>query len=151
MKLLKFLMIAGLVLALAPAVSAGETDLAGRAATWAKSFNSDDLIGIARLYTEDGCRMPPNAEAIKGRPAIADYLKGMKEMGAAKVKISVTVDESSGDMAHGAGTYEILGADGSHIDHGKWMNVSKKVGGKWLIDCDIWNSDMPVPGSGGTE
>ncbi len=54
-------------------------------------------------------------------------------------------------MAHGTGTYEILGADGSHIDHGKWMNVSKKVGGKWLIHCDIWNSDMPVPGSGGTQ
>ena len=66
-------------------------------------------------------------------------------------RLSLPADESSGDMAHGTGTYEILGADGSHIDHGKWMNVSKKVGGKWLIHCDNWNSDMPVPGSGGTQ
>lgn len=151
MKFLKFLIIAGLVLALAPAVSAGETDLAKRIDTWVKSFNSGDLKGIAALYTEDACRMPPNQETIKGRAAIVAHLEGMKEMGAAKVKIRGTVDESSGDMAHGAGTYEILGADGSHIDHGKWMNVSKKVGGKWLISCDIWNSDMPVPGSGGTQ
>ena len=151
MKFLKFLMmITGLVLALAPTVSAGETDLAGRAATWEKNFNSDNLKGVADLYTTDSCRMPPNAETVKGRDGILAQLKGMKEQGAAKVKIGVTVDDSSGDMAHGAGTYEISGADGSHIDHGKWMNVSKKVGGKWLIHCDIWNSDMPIP-TGGTE
>jgi ketosteroid isomerase-like protein len=124
--------------------------LAGRAASWQKNFGSDNLEGVAALYTEDACRMPPNAEAIKGRDAIVAHLKGMKEEGAAKVKIGVTADETSGDMAHGTGTYEILGADDSHIDHGKWMNVSKKVGGKWLIQCDIWNSDMPVP-TGGTE
>ena len=124
--------------------------MAGRAASWQKNFGSDNLKGVAALYTEDACRMPPNAETIKGRDAIVAHLNGMKEEGAAKVKIGVTADETSGDMAHGTGTYEILGADDSHIDHGKWMNVSKKVGGKWLIQCDIWNSDMPVP-TGGTE
>jgi hypothetical protein len=50
-------------------------------------------------------------------------------------------------MAYGRGTYEIMGADGSHIDHGKWINVSKRVNGEWKIHCDSWNSNMPVPGS----
>jgi hypothetical protein len=25
--------------------------------------------------------------------------------------------------------------------------VSKKSGGAWKIQCDIWNPDMPMPGS----
>ena len=47
--------------------------------------------------------------------------------------------------ATGAGTYVITGADGSHIDHGKWMLVSKKTSGVWKTQCDIFNSDMPMP------
>jgi hypothetical protein len=32
-----------------------------------------------------------------------------------------------------------------HFDHGKWMLSSKKVDGKWLTECDIFNSDMAMP------
>ena len=38
-----------------------------------------------------------------------------------------------------------MGADGSHVDHGKWMSVSKKMNGTRKIQCDIFNSDMPIP------
>ncbi len=44
-------------------------------------------------------------------------------------------------MGWGHGTYVLMDADGSTVEQGKWMNVSKKVGGKWLIHCDIWNTD----------
>jgi hypothetical protein len=64
-------------------------------------------------------------------------------------RIRVRSDESSGDLSSGTGTYEIMGADGSHIDHGKWMNFSKKSGGTWKIQCDIFKSDMPMPAGGG--
>ncbi len=53
--------------------------------------------------------------------------------------------KSSGDVGYGTGTYVITGADGSHLDHGKWMLASKKVDGKWVTQCDIFNSDMPTP------
>jgi ketosteroid isomerase-like protein len=139
------LLMLGAMLAAVPAAAADKSDVAGRAATWEKDYNADNLEGVVALYAPDGCRMPPNQEAIHGRDAILAQLKAGKERGAAKVKITVTSAESSGDLGYGKGTFVITGADGSNVDHGKWMLVSKKSNGTWLTVCDIFNSDMPVP------
>lgn len=128
------------------AFGADKSDVAGRAATWEKEYNADNLAGVVALYAADGCRMPPNHEAVHGRDAILAQLKDGKDHGSAKVKIAVTSADSSGDVGYGMGTYVVTGADGSHVDHGKWMLTSKKVDGKWVTECDIFNSDMAMPG-----
>ena len=141
----------GLVLILAaalaavPAAAADKSDIAGRAATWEKEYNAGNLTALQALYAADGCRMPPNQEAVHGSEAILAQLKAGKDRGLAKVKITVTTAESSGDLSYGTGTYVITGADGSHMDHGKWMLVSKKSSAGWKTQCDIFNSDMPMP------
>jgi ketosteroid isomerase-like protein len=137
----------GAMLAALPAAAADKSDVAGRAATWEKEYNAGNLEAVAALYAPDGCRMPPNQEAVHGREAILAQLKAGKDRGAAKVKIAVTSADTSGNLGYGEGTYVITGADGSHVDHGKWMLVSEKVNGKWETQCDIFNSDMPLPGS----
>jgi len=134
----------GAVLAALPAMAADKSDVAGRAATWEKAYNADNLAAVVALYAPDGCRMPPNQEAVHGVAAILVQLKTGKERGAAKVKITVTGADSGDDLGYGTGTYVITGADGSHVDHGKWMLVSKKVNGAWKTQCDIYNSDMPI-------
>jgi len=128
------------------ALAADKSDVAARAATWEKEYNAGNLAAVVALYAADGCRLPPNQEAVHGRDAILAQLKAGMDRGAAKVKIAVTAADSSGDVGYGSGTYVITGADGSHIDHGKWMLASKKVEGKWVTQCDIFNSDMPMPG-----
>lgn len=133
------------VLAAIPAAAADKSDVAGRAATWEKEYNADNLAAVQALYASDACRMPPNQEIARGSDAILAQLKTGKDRGLAKVKITVTAAESSGDLGYGTGTYVITGADGSHMDHGKWMLVSKKVNGTWKTQCDIFNSDMPMP------
>jgi ketosteroid isomerase-like protein len=137
----------GAVLAAVPVAAADKSDVTGRAATWEKEYNAGNLSALVALYAPDGCRMPPNQEAVHGRHAILAQLKAGKDRGAANVKIVVTSAESSGDVGYGTGTYVITGADGSHVDHGKWMLVSKKTDGKWQTQCDIFNSDMPIPTS----
>lgn len=127
------------------ALAEDKSDVAARAATWEKEYNAGNLEAVVALYAADGCRMPPNQEAVHGREAILAQLKAGKDRGFAKVKVTVTSAESSGDIGYGTGTYEVMGADGSHIDHGKWMLASKKVGGAWKTQCDIFNSDMPMP------
>jgi ketosteroid isomerase-like protein len=134
------------VLAAVPAAAADSSGVAARAATWEKEYNADNLAGVVALYTSDGCRMPPNQELVHGGDAILAQLKAGKDRGAAKVKITVTSAESSGDLGYGTGTFVITGADGAHVDHGKWMLVSKKSNGVWKTQCDIFNSDMPMPG-----
>ena len=119
--------------------------MAARAAAWEKAYNADDIKAVTALYAADGCRMPPNAKTVQGSAAVSAQLKSQKEQGAAKVKIAVTGAEASGDWAYGMGTYEVLGADGKQVDEGKWVNVSKKLKGKWKTHCDIWNSNLPAP------
>ena len=132
-------------LAAAPALAADTSDLAGRAATWEKAYNADDIKGVVASYAADGCRMPPNEKKAQGSEGIQAQLKSGKEQGAAKVKLTVDTAETSGNWGYGTGTYEILGADGKQVDQGKWMNVSKKSKETWKIQCDIWNSNLPVP------
>ncbi len=139
------LTLAALMLVVAPTLAADESDIAGRAAAWQEAFNAGDLGAVAALYTEDGKRMPPNMETVDGNAAIAENLQAFKDAGGAQVNIAVTEAESVGDTAYAVGTYEILGADGSHIDHGKWINISKRLNGEWKIYCDIWNTNMPLP------
>ncbi|HXX01373.1 MAG TPA: DUF4440 domain-containing protein [Candidatus Acidoferrales bacterium] len=143
-----FVVVLAAMLATVPAVAGDKSDVAARAATWEKEYNAGNLAAVAALYATDGCRMPPNQEAVHGTEAILAQLKAGKDRGMAKVKIVVTSAESSGDVGYGTGTYEVMGADGSHIDHGKWMLVSKKVNGTWKTQCDTFNSDMPLPTGG---
>jgi len=141
-----FVLMLATVLAAVPAAAADSSGVAARAATWEKEYNADNLAGVVALYASDGCRMPPNQELVHGGDAILAQLKAGKDRGAAKVKITVTSAESSGDLGYGTGTFVITGADGAHVDHGKWMLVSKKSNGVWKTQCDIFNSDMPMPG-----
>jgi ketosteroid isomerase-like protein len=131
----------------AATMTADASGWATRAATWEKEFNADNLKGVVALYAADGCRMPPNAETAQGSEAILASLQSAKDHGIAKVRIAVTSTETSGNLADATGTFEVSGADGKQLDHGKWMGVSKKTNGKWKTQCDIWNSDMPMPGN----
>ena len=141
------LLVAAMIAAV-PAAAVDKSDVAGRAATWEKEYNAGNLAAVSALYAADGCRMPPNQEAVHGTDGILAQLKAGRDRGAAKVKIVVTSAESSGDIGSGMGTFEVMGADGSHIDHGKWMLISKKINGMWKTQCDIFNSDMPMPTGG---
>lgn len=127
-----------------PTLAADASNVAARAAAWEQAYNAGNPSGLVELYTDDGCRMPPNAKAVQGKEALMAHFKATATQGQ-KVTVAVTAAESSGALGYGTGTYVVTAADGKHLDHGKWMLVSKKMGGKWKTQCDIWNSDMSMP------
>lgn len=137
------------VLALAMPAGAGD-DAAMQKLTqqWMNAFNSGNDAGVAAMYMEKGYRMPPNAETVHGRDGIMAELAADRAMGVAKVKLELTGTCGSGDHATMVGTFAILDADGDEIDHGKWMNAIHKIDGKWMIEGDIWNSDLPPQTAG---
>jgi ketosteroid isomerase-like protein len=136
--------VAALALA-APVVAADAADMAGKIVTWEAAYNAGDFAGVAAHYAADGCRMPPNATIVKGREAIQASLEAGHAAGIAQVKLGLVSSVSSGDLASAMGTYEILDSEGKSVDNGKWMNTSKKTADGWKIQCDIWNSDRPLP------
>ena len=109
---------------------------------WAAAANAKDAAGIAALYMEDALLMPSNAPTAKGRVAIQAALQGMLEQGAHDISLSKVDGGMSGSWGYEAGTY---GATfGTSKDKGKYLLTLKKgADGKWLIQDDIFNSDMP--------
>lgn len=133
--------------ACAPQGSQNSSEIVDLAKQWEASLNSGDVEAIAALYSEDCRIMPPNAPAAMGRDAVrADF----GAMIAAGLTGSLPTTEAfeSGDLGYRTGVYTLNAPDGSVVDSGKYIETWKKIGGKWLITNDIWNSDNP-PGPAG--
>jgi uncharacterized protein (TIGR02246 family) len=108
---------------------------------WQAAYNAADAAAIAALYAEDAKVMAPGHETASGRAAIQDFFKQDMASGA---KNALTTNEvlSGGDYAISIGGYVATAADGSHLDHGTYMTVFKKVDGAWKIYRDTWKSSM---------
>ena len=134
---------AALLLVAAPTSAADKSDVVGRVQNWQASFNEGQAGAVAAQYTADATRMPYQAPALKGHAAIKRNIEETYALGIVKIELEVAGAESEGNMAWAHGTYVLKGADGTTMQQGKWMNVSKKVEGSWLIQADIWNTDGP--------
>jgi ketosteroid isomerase-like protein len=145
-----FMMFSAVVL---PAWSAGPTAevkaLHAADQAWLKGFTAADGDAMAKLYDEYAVLMPPNAPAVTGRDAIRAFLANMSSE-AAKAGIVFSFGDkqdggANGDLGWSSGTYTIKDKAGNVVETGKFLSVSKKVGGEWLYWRDTWNADRPPP------
>jgi ketosteroid isomerase-like protein len=112
---------------------------------FADAFQRKDADAIGALYTSDAKVIPPNAEVVSGREAIAAFWKNqMAIMNTARL---TTADvETGGDLAYEYGTAEIEGAQGKNLV--RYIVVWKRSKGAWQLHRDIWNSSPgPQPQS----
>lgn len=113
---------------------------------WARHWNAGELEGVVAAYAEDAVYLPPHHEAVHGRDAIREYLKGPLSHGVSDLAFAVTYIKQQGPIAWDVGTYRmtIPQKDGSKKeDHGKYLTVWRRVGKGWLIAADAWSSDLP--------
>lgn len=118
-----------------------------RASEWQAAMNAGDVEGIAALYAEDARVMPPNLETMTGKDAVRAAFGAMIEAGQS-VELTAVEHRSGGDIAYVVGNYRLKQGD-AVVDHGKYIETwQRKADGEWLMNNDIWNSDMPAPGAG---
>ena len=113
---------------------------------WNAAYNSGDAAAIAAKYADDGVVMPPGVQKAAGRDAIRELIASeIAKAQAAGVMLDIDQGEASvsGDTAWHAGSYVVNDASGVTVDSGNYLEVLRKVDGKWLIVRDIWNSDRP--------
>ncbi len=111
---------------------------------WAAAWNAGNAAGIAALYADDGMLLPPEGDAVQGRAAIEAFWQGaMDALPGVTVKLETRELHNLGDVAVEVGSYMDTGADGEHVDHGKYLVVWMLKDGKWQMVRDIWNSSMP--------
>ena len=125
------------------AVADSHEDYANTSEQWEAEYNAGNAAGVAALYTKDAVLMPPNTKAVHGHEAITAFVeKDMSANKGNKLQIESVEYSKNGDLGFARGTFKFMNAAGNVVDQGKWIEVRKKVGGKWYIHSDIWNSDQ---------
>ena len=122
-----------------------DADAAIRAGSqqWAAAWNAGDAEALAALYAEDAVVMAPGSEPAEGRAAIKKYFSsGLEAAEGTQNEIKTLEVMAAGDWAVEVGSFVANAADGSHLDHGRYIALWKKVDSKWLLYRDMWNSSM---------
>lgn len=108
-------------------------------ATQMVAGNADSL---ASFYGDEATIMAPNMASAHAATQIKAALTGMLQMGK-PTAFTLRTNEvaANGGLAVERGRY--VWTVGAVTDSGKYLVHWHKVGGKWKIVDDIWNSDLP--------
>lgn len=107
-----------------------------------KTFARGDAQGMASLYTSDGVLLPPGAGIQEGANAIQNFWQMVMDMGIKGARLETLEVQQEGETAIEMGQYELSGADGQRLDHGKYMVIWKRQEGNWKLHKDIWNTSV---------
>jgi ketosteroid isomerase-like protein len=132
-----------------PAANRAEEEKALKDAdtAWSASAERKDLEALVGFVTDDTTMLPPNAPAAKGKDAVRREwtgLLGLKDV-AVKWQAATVQVADSGELGYTSGTYTLSFTDpkaGKVDDKGKYLEVWKKVDGKWKCHMDMYSSDI---------
>jgi ketosteroid isomerase-like protein len=110
-------------------------------------MNAADWARVARSFSEDAVRLPPNEEPHEGREAIERWLGGIEELTSYEL-IRDRIDGADG-IAYVRGRYDITlrprGVPASLSDQGDFLEVwRKEPDGAWRIIEAMWNTRLPA-------
>jgi ketosteroid isomerase-like protein len=127
--------------------AAAKTAIEASNAQFAAHFNAGHGDSVAAIYADNGRVLAPNTPAVSGRAAITAFMATMAPM---KPALTLTTQSvaANGPLAVEMGTYSFTmtppGAPAPITDTGKYLVHWHKVGDKWMMVDDIWNSDLPA-------
>jgi ketosteroid isomerase-like protein len=114
---------------------------------FAAALAAGDAAGAASVYTDDAALLPPNAEALRGKPAIECFWQGGIAAGISSAQLETLELEETTGRAYEIGRYTLrIEQDGCEpeSDVGKYVVVHKRQpDGSWRWAVDIFNSDSP--------
>jgi uncharacterized protein (TIGR02246 family) len=131
-----------LVIAATPAFAQSRAMIQTLDDAWAAAFNKGEGAAVAAMYTPDATVLPPGSNMVHGRKAIAAFWsKAARQLGDMTLK-AVDVRPLSPAAAREIGlfTARTKGANPQQID-GKYVVVWGKLGGRWRLFTDIWNTN----------
>jgi len=130
------------VLVAGPAAAQTKATIQKEDDKWAEAFNKGDAGALAAMYTEDAFLLPPGAEMMKGRSAIATFWQQqMQQIGDVKCT-ALDVKPLGHNSVREIGTCSFKTRAQQPQDGAlKYAVVWEKAGGQWRLLQDIWNTN----------
>ena len=152
--LLLFLLAAAGALPL-PARSTDQMDAEALVQRYLSTYNAEDPVALAGLYTEDGLVLPPEGGPIRGRNAIQSYWTKSGRRGLAFDILRKDVcgeagffvgrytarESSRGEYQRANEPFTLLSTARRQPEHGNFVLCLKRgENGNWRIATDLWNA-----------
>ena len=110
-------------------------------AAFMRAVRNGDAAAIAGLYTKAAWLLPPGGEMIQGRTGIEAFWAS-RFVGIAEITLTTGDLLSLGDdAAREVGSARIKLKGQPEPISGKYVVFWNWVGGEWLLETDIWNSN----------
>jgi uncharacterized protein (TIGR02246 family) len=131
-----------LILGAAPALAQDKATIEKLNDAWTAAFNKGDAAAVAAMYTEDAYVLPPGSDMVKGHAAIeAFWRQAAQQMGDAQLTtLDVLPLGRTAAREIGTVTLKTKSQPPQEIT-GKYAVVWRKIGGKWKLATDIWNTN----------
>jgi uncharacterized protein (TIGR02246 family) len=130
--------------------AAAETEIRQGDQEFFNAVKARNAAAIADGYSVDAVSNPPNSPPLEGREAIRKYNEEFLKL--PKLSMTGATDaigfSDDGTLAYATGKYTATFADPrGHVikDEGKYLNVLRKVEGKWKVVVDAFSSNLPQP------
>lgn len=128
--------------------SGAEGALRAVLADYTDAANARDAEALGALYADDAVLLPPDAEIIEGKAAIAAYWAEGIEPGLSMEPVQV---KRTGKAAFIAGRWMLESTTQLPADSGKFvLTLEQGRDGAWRVTSDIW-SPWAAPGEEGEE
>lgn len=136
------MLVACLMLIAGPAAAQSKAVIQKADDKWSEAFNKGDAMALAAIYTEDAYLLPPGAEMMKGRTAIAAFWgQQMQQIGDVRCT-ALDVKHLGPNSAREIGTCSFkTKAQPPQDGTLKYAVVWEKEGGQWRLLQDIWNTN----------
>jgi ketosteroid isomerase-like protein len=112
---------------------------------YGECFTTSDSTKFINCYTSDACIYVTNVPKMCGPQAITAFFNGAYKMGIRNLKLTTEEVTGSKEAVVETGAYELFADKGVSLDKGKYIVIWKEENGKWKMQRDIWNTDMPAP------
>lgn len=118
------------------------------ATEFVSAYNAKDAEKVANMFSGSGIIMPANASTLRGFEPIRGYFQTRFDEGASDLELETKDVSGHGPLAYVAGAYtlHLKPEDGSDTkDRGKFLWITRNLGGQWKLEVHSWSSDFPPP------
>jgi uncharacterized protein (TIGR02246 family) len=125
-------------------------DIDAARVAFAAALRSGDAAAAAAIYADDATLLAPDADVVRGRPAIERFWRTGVETGIERVELVVLELHQRGEVAFEVGEYALYVApeSGAHVvDRGRYLIVHREEpDGCWRRAAEMFSPSRPPIG-----